>query len=97
MSSRAALTSDDPIERLIMEQAQLFARALRESAEQAADGTVLACAERVAFHQGHELIRKSLLITLQGQAAAVEKKGYQDDVASVAIAGTTRVVPPRKC
>jgi hypothetical protein len=97
MSSDAAFTTDDPTERLIMEQALLFARALRESAEQAADGTVLACAEKVALHQGRELVRKSLLITLQAQAAAVEKKGVPRDGAVVAIAATTKASPRRKC
>ena len=97
MSSIAAITPADPIERLIMEQALLFARALRECAEQAADGTVLAIAEKVAVQQGREFVRKSLLITLQGQAAAVEKKGVPRGAATVAIAETTRASPPKKC
>jgi hypothetical protein len=65
----------DPTERLILEQAPLFAKLLRESADQAPDGAVLACAEKVALHQGREFVRKALSITLQGQAAVVEKRG----------------------
>ena len=89
--------SNDKIERLILEQAALFARALRESADRAPDGKVLAITERVAVEQGREFVRKALTITLQGQAAAVEKKGYLLDAADVAVAGTTKVLPRSKC
>ena len=89
--------SDTRIERLIMEQAALFARALSSSANEAPDGKVLAIAERVAVEQGREFVRKALAITLQGQAAAVEKKGYLLDAADVAVAETTKAWPRTKC
>lgn len=88
---------DERIERLIMEQAALFARALSESANEAPDGKVLAIAERVAVEQGREFVRKALAITLQGQAAAAEKRGYLLAAADVAVAGTTKASPRKSC
>ena len=97
MATSSQLKHDDQVERLIMEQAELFARALRESADQAADGKVLACAERVAMEQGREFVRKALSITLQGQAEAVEKKGPVLDAVAAVIAATTKAPRRKKC
>lgn len=88
---------DERVERLIMEQAELFARALQESANQAVDGQVLACAERVAVTQGREFVRKALALTLQGQAETLEKKGPPPVAANADIVGITKEHRPKKC
>ncbi len=64
-----------PEERLIAEQAVLNLRALDEACDAAADGTVLAIAEKIAVAQGRELIRKTLQASVDRQTKAVEKKG----------------------
>lgn len=65
------LTSE---ERLVAEQAVLNLRTLNEACDAAADGTVLAVAERLAMKQGRELIRKTLETSLDQQRTDVEKK-----------------------
>lgn len=65
------LTSE---ERLIAEQAVMNLRTLNEACDAAADGTVLAVAERLAMKQGRELIRKTLETSLDLQRGDVEKK-----------------------
>lgn len=64
-----------PEERLIAEQAVLNLRSLNKACDAAADGTVLAIAERVAMTQGRELIRRTLQTSLDQQVHTVEKKG----------------------
>lgn len=64
-------------ERLIAEQAVMNLRALNTACHAAADGTVLAIAERIAMAQGRELIRQTLQVSLAEQAREVEKKGHQ--------------------
>jgi len=66
-------------ERLIAEQAVLNLRTLNKACDAAADGTVLAIAERIAVDQGRELIRKTLQASLDQQAHAVEKKGRRPE------------------
>ena len=64
-----------PEERLLAEQAVLQYRALRTACAEAADGKVLAIAERVAVDHGRELTRRTLETALQEEAAEAEKKG----------------------
>ena len=64
-----------PEERLVAEQAVLNLRALDVACDAAADGTVLAIAEKLAMTQGRELIRKTLQTSMDRQTKAVEKKG----------------------
>lgn len=71
-------------ERLLAEQAVLQYRALRMACIKAPDGKVLAVAERLAVHQGHELTRRTLETALQLEAAEAEKKGAQRGSASTA-------------
>lgn len=61
-------------ERLIAEQAVMNLRALNAACDAAADGKVLAVAETLAIQQGRELIRRTVEVTLQQQAADLEKK-----------------------
>jgi hypothetical protein len=64
-----------PEERLIAEQAVLNIRELNKVCDAAADGTVLDTCETLAMQQGRELIRRTIELTLNEQAPAVEKKG----------------------
>lgn len=68
-------------ERLLAEQAVLQHRALREACAAAADGKVLAVAERLAVEQGRAAARLQLETALQHEAAAAEKKGAQAEAA----------------
>ena len=61
-------------ERLIAEQAVMNLRSLNAACDAAADGKVLAVAETLALAQGRELIRRTVEVTLQQQAADLEKK-----------------------
>ena len=62
-------------ERLVAEQAVMNLRSLNEACDAAADGTVLAVAEKLAMEQGRALIRKTLETSLEEQRKGVEKKG----------------------
>ena len=64
-----------PQERLIAEQAVLNFRELNKACDAAADGTVLMVCEKLAMQQGRALIRRTMEVTLNQQAAEVEKKG----------------------
>ena len=64
-----------PEERLIAEQAVLNLRSLNDACDAAADGTVLAIAEKLAVAQGRELIRQTVQASVDRQTKAVEKKG----------------------
>lgn len=66
-----------PEERLIAEQAVLNFRELNKACDAAADGTVLNVCEKLAMQQGRELIRRTMEVTLNQQAAEVEKKGHR--------------------
>jgi hypothetical protein len=72
-----------PEERLIAEQAILNLRSLNDACDAAADGTVLAIAEKMAVDQGRELTRRVLQISLDTQVKSVEKKVDQPGRADV--------------
>ncbi len=80
-----------PAQALIVEQAWAFAQELERVASSAADGHVLAQAEKCAVDQGRELLRFNLQTILQAQAERVEKKGSRPAPAlRVASGGTTK-------
>ena len=83
-------TAENATEALILEQALAYARQLSRTATEAPDGQVLRLAEAFVLDRGRELLRRSLEITLQAQAEAVEKKGRRAVPAATAIAATTR-------
>lgn len=64
-----------PEERLLAEQAVINLRSLNDACDAAADGTVLAIAEKIALEQGRELTRRTLQTSVDRQSKAVEKKG----------------------
>ena len=79
--------ADTPLEALLLEQALLLARQLRQAADAAPDGQVLARVEALAVPAGRELTRKAVEAALQAQAAAAEKKGRPAGTARRAAAG----------
>jgi hypothetical protein len=85
-----------PEERLIAEQAISNFRALNKACDEAADGKVLAVAERLAVDQGRELIRQTLEASLLQQAEATEKKGRRDDAAGAVGRGHTADAKPAR-
>ena len=72
-----------PEERLIAEQAVLNLRSLNDACDAAADGTVLAIAEKMAVDQGREMTRRTLQTSLDAQVKSVEKKVGQPGLANV--------------
>jgi hypothetical protein len=67
--------AETPLEALVLEQALLPARQLRQAADAAPDGQVLARVEQAALPAGRELTRKAVEAALQAQADAAENEG----------------------
>ena len=65
----------DEAERLGLEQAIAFFTQMRQVAQAAPDGTVLAACERVALRDGRALLRRSLAAAVQARVDAAEQKG----------------------
>jgi hypothetical protein len=74
----------DEAERLALEQALAYVTQLRQLAQDAPDGTVLAACEQLALRDGRALLRSTLAAALESRIAAAEQKG-----------GTHAAVPPR--
>jgi broad specificity phosphatase PhoE len=72
---RRTFHTQTPLEALLVEQALLLARQLQKTADDAADGQVLAAVEATAVPAARELARKAVQATLQQQAHEAEKKG----------------------
>lgn len=65
----------DEAERLALEQAIAFCTQLRQVAQSAPAGTVLAACEQVAVQDGRALLRQTLAAAVQTRVAAAEQKG----------------------
>lgn len=65
----------DEAERLGLEQAIAYFTQMRQVAQTAPDGTVLAACERVALQDGRALLRKSLAAAVATRIDAAEQKG----------------------
>ena len=65
----------DDAERLALEQAIAYVAQLRQLAQDAPDGTVLAACEKLALTDGRALLRSTLAAALHGRIAAAEHKG----------------------
>jgi hypothetical protein len=74
----------DNAERLALEQAIAYVTQLRQLAQDAPHGTVLAACEKLALHEGRALLRSTLVAALQGRIDTTEQKG-----------GTHATVPTR--
>jgi hypothetical protein len=69
------ITCRDQAERLALEQAIAYVTHLRQVADDAPDGTVLAACEQLALADGRALLRTTLAAALQGRIASAEQKG----------------------
>jgi hypothetical protein len=69
------ITCRDEAERLALEQAIAYVSHLRQVADDAPDGTVLAACEQLALADGRALLRSTLAAALQGRIATAEHKG----------------------
>jgi hypothetical protein len=65
----------DEAERLGLEQAIAFFTQLRQTAQTAPEGTVLAACEQVALNQGRAWLRDALAAAVQSRVDAAEQKG----------------------
>jgi hypothetical protein len=65
----------DDAERLGLEQAIAFFTQMRQTAQAAPDGTVLAACERVALNEGRTFLRNSLATAVQSRVDGAEQKG----------------------
>jgi hypothetical protein len=73
MSFPREIRIENATEALIVEQALAMARDLKQVADDAPDGQVLARAEQAAVRQGRELTRKSLEAVLNAQGEDLKK------------------------
>jgi hypothetical protein len=80
---------NDPLEALVVEQALAMVRELKQTADAAPDGQVLARVETLAVTRGRELIKRSVQAVLQQQAEEVEKRGPRAGAAPAAARGIT--------
>jgi uncharacterized protein YdeI (YjbR/CyaY-like superfamily) len=87
MSYPREIRLENATEALIVEQALAMARDLKQVADAAPDGQVLARAEQAAVRQGRELTRKSLQAVLNAQGEDLEKKRRRAALAAAAAAG----------
>jgi hypothetical protein len=65
----------DERERLALEQVLAFFTQMRQVAQTAPDGTVLAACEQVALQDGHAMLRHTLAAAVQARVDAAEQKG----------------------
>ena len=65
----------DENERLALEQAIAYLCQLRQSAQDAPDGSVLDACEKLALTQGRALLASTLAAALQGRIDSAEQKG----------------------
>ena len=65
----------DERERLALEQVLAFFTQMRQVAQTAPNGTVLAACEQVALQDGQALLRAGLAAAVQGRIEAAEQKG----------------------
>jgi hypothetical protein len=65
----------DDAERLLLEQALAYVAQLRQVAQDAPDGTVLAACEQLALRDGRALLRSTLAAALEDRITTAEQKG----------------------
>lgn len=82
--SHRSLVAEDELEAAAMEQARAMVRELRQLADAAPDGQVLARVEAATLDLGRRFVRDRLQDVLNAQAADLEKKGGADGSAPAA-------------
>jgi hypothetical protein len=80
----------DEAERLALEQAIAFFTQLRQVAQTAPAGTVLAACEQVALQDGRALLRRSLAAAVQARVDGAEAKGGRPATAPAHAAAPAR-------
>ena len=83
----------DEVEAAAVEQALAMARELKQVADAAPDGKVLAAVEQVALDRGRRFTRDRLQDALNAQAVALEQKGGAPGPAPAAGRGVTKAGP----
>src|SRR5687767_11723646 len=83
----------DEVEAAAVEQALAMARELKQLADAAPDGKVLAIVERAAVDRGRRFTRDRLQDALNAQAADLEKKGGAPGTARAAAGAATKAAP----
>ena len=73
--TQRTVRAQTPLQALVLEQAQLLAQQLEQTADDAPDGQVLARVEALAVPAAQELARQAVQAALQAQAERSEKKG----------------------
>jgi hypothetical protein len=86
---RRTFQAEDESEAAALEQALAMVRELKQMADAAPDGQVLARVERAAVDRGRRFIRDRLQDVLNAQAADLEKKGGAAGPAPAAGPGAT--------
>ena len=90
---RRVMEFEDENELIAAEQAIAMARELKQLADAAPDGHVLAAAEKAAVERGRRFTRDRLQDVLNAQAAALEKKGGAVGAVPVADRGGATAKP----
>lgn len=90
---RRVMEFEDENELIAAEQAIAMARELRQLADAAPDGHVLAVTEMAALERGRRFTRERLQDALNAQAAVLEKKGGAGGAAPVAGGGGATARP----
>jgi hypothetical protein len=91
--SRHMFHAEDELEAAALEQALAMVRELKQLADAAPDGRVLAQVEQMAVDRGRRFIRDRLQDVLNAQAHDLEKKGGAAGTAPAAGGGATTAVP----
>jgi hypothetical protein len=88
----------DEAERLGLEQAIAFFTQMRQTAQTAPDGTVLAACEQVALNEGRTFLRNSLAAAVHSRVEMAEQKGAAlvPAAAHVPTPATTKGVTPAR-
>jgi len=90
---RRMFVAEDEVEAAALEQALAMVRELKQLADAAPDGRVLAAVEKAAVDRGRRFVRDRLQDVLNAQAHDLEKKGGAAGTAPAAVAGATTAGP----
>jgi hypothetical protein len=90
---RPTFHAEDALEAAAIEQALAMVRELKQVADAAPDGQVLARVEKATLDLGRRFLRDRLQDVLNAQAADLEKKGGADGPAPAAARARTTAGP----
>ncbi len=90
---RRTFVAEDAVEAAALEQALAMVRELKQLADAAPDGRVLAAVEKAAVDRGRRFVRDRLQDVLNAQARDLEQKGGADGTAPVVGGASTTAGP----